>query len=41
MCKLTTLNPIQIFRHYGYPVHSNESATVIWYGKTYCCVRLS
>jgi len=40
MKKLTTLHPIQKFLHYGYPVTSNDSAKVLFYGFTYCWVLL-
>ena len=34
------LSPIQIFRHNGYAFHSNDSATVIYYGTIFCIVLL-
>lgn len=38
--KLTTLYPIQKFRHYGQPFSSSASARVLVYGMTYCWVLL-
>lgn len=38
--RFSTLNPIQIFRHYGVPFRSNDSAVLIEYGPVYCKVRL-
>lgn len=40
MMKSTTLYPLQKFRHYGYPVTSNASAKVLFYGLTHCWVLL-
>jgi hypothetical protein len=40
MLKLTTLYPIQKFRHNGYPVTSNASGKVLVYGPTHCWVLL-
>jgi hypothetical protein len=30
------LNPIQIFRHNGYPFRSNDSAELLYYGPVFC-----
>jgi hypothetical protein len=37
---MSTLHPIQKFRHYGYPVMSSASAKVLFYGATHCWVLL-
>ena len=39
MC-YSTLNRIQVFRHYGAAFTSNDSAVLLYYGKTHCMVRL-
>ena len=36
MMKLTTLYPIQKFRHYGQPFSSSKSAKLLFYGMNYC-----
>ena len=36
MMKLTTLYPIQKFRHYGQPFSSSKSTKLLFYGMNYC-----
>jgi hypothetical protein len=41
LMRYTTLNQIQVFRHFGLPFRSNDCARVIHYDPIFCVVRLS